>query len=102
VEPFDVAEVIDPQDAEESYVTIAKPAKVIKGNLSLRIDISLTKKAPAQVHKPFAITLEFAQKSRESLHKVEIYLLKQAAEIFVPDMNKRDDVEPAESMSSPF
>jgi hypothetical protein len=48
------------------------------------------------------MTLEFAQKSRESPHKVEIPLLKQAAESFVPGMNKRDDVAAAESMSSPF
>jgi hypothetical protein len=48
------------------------------------------------------MTLEFAQKLRESPHRVEIPLLKQAAEIFVPDMNKRDEIAAAESMSSPF
>jgi hypothetical protein len=58
-------------------------------------------KALTQVQKPFAITLEFVQKSRESPQKIEI-LLKQAAESFVPDMNKRDDVAAAESMSSTF
>jgi hypothetical protein len=79
-----------------------KPIKIIYGNRSLHIDISQTKKAPTQVHKPFAITLEFAQKSRESPHKVEIPLLKQAAESFVPGMSKRYDVTEAESMSSPF
>jgi hypothetical protein len=102
MEPFDVAEVIDPQDTEESSITIVKPTKFIHGNISLHIDISQTKKAPAQVQKPFAKTLEFAQKSRESPHKVEIPLLKQAEESFVPAMNKRDDITSAESMSSPF
>jgi hypothetical protein len=48
------------------------------------------------------MTLEFAQKSRESPHKVYIPLLKQAAESFIPGMNKRDDITEAESMSSPF
>jgi hypothetical protein len=46
--------------------------------------------------------LKFAQKSGESPHKVEIPLLKQADESFVPGMNKRDYVAAAESMSSPF
>jgi hypothetical protein len=102
MEPFDVSEVIDPQEAEEISITIVKTTKVIYGNISIRIYISQTKKAPTQVQKPFAMTLEFAQKSRESPHKVEIPLLKQAAESFVPDMNKRDDIASAESMSSPF
>jgi hypothetical protein len=66
------------------------------------MDISQTKKAPTQAQKPFAMTLEFAQKSRDSPHKVEIPLLKQAAESFVPDMNKRDDIAAAESLSCPF
>jgi hypothetical protein len=79
-----------------------KPTKVIYRNISLRIDISQTKKSPTQFQKPFAVTLEFAQKSRESPHKVEIPLLKQAAENFVPDSNKRYDVVLAESTSSPF
>jgi hypothetical protein len=48
------------------------------------------------------MTLEFAQKSRESPYKVEIPLLKQSAESFVPDMNKRHDFSATESMSSPF
>jgi hypothetical protein len=48
------------------------------------------------------MTLEFAQKSRESPHKVEIPLMKQAADSSVPDMNKRDDIAAAESISSPF
>jgi hypothetical protein len=48
------------------------------------------------------MTLEFAQKSRESPQKVDIILLKQAAESFVPAMNKRDYTTSAESMSSPF
>jgi hypothetical protein len=48
------------------------------------------------------MTLEFVQNSRESAHKVEIPLLKQAAESFVPGTNKRDDVSAAESMYSPF
>jgi hypothetical protein len=48
------------------------------------------------------MTLKFPQKSRESPHKVEIPLLKQAAEIFVPVMNHRDYVAADESMSSPF
>jgi hypothetical protein len=102
IEPFAVTEAIDPQEAEESSITIVKPTKVIYGNISLRIDISQTKKAPTQVQIPFAMTLEFAQKSRESPHKVEIPLLKQATETFVPDMNKRDDIAAAESMYSPF
>jgi hypothetical protein len=38
----------------------------------------------------------------ESPHKVEIPLLKQAAESFVPETNKRDDVAAAERISSPF
>jgi hypothetical protein len=102
MEPFFVAEVIDPQEAEESSITIVKPTKVIYGNISLRIDISQTNKAPTQFQKPFAMILEFAQKSRESPHKVEIPLLKQAAESFLPDMNKRDDIAAAKSMYSPF
>jgi hypothetical protein len=102
MEYFAVAEVIDPQQAEEISITIAKPTKVIYGNISLRIEISQTKKAPTQVQKPFAMTLEFAQKSRESPHKVEIPLLTQAAGSFVPDMNKRDGIAAAESMYSPF
>jgi hypothetical protein len=48
------------------------------------------------------MTLEFAHKSRESPHTVDIHLLKQAAASFVPGTNKRDDVAAAESMSSPF
>jgi hypothetical protein len=48
------------------------------------------------------MTFEFAQNSRESPHKIEIPLLKQAAESFIPGMNNRDDVAAAESMSSPF
>jgi hypothetical protein len=102
MEPFAVAEVIDPREAEESSITIVKPTKVIYEIISLRIDIAQTKKAPPQVHKPFAMTLEFAQKSRESPHRVEIPLLKQSGESFVPEMNKRDDIAAAESMSSPF
>jgi hypothetical protein len=102
MDPFVVAEVIDLQEAEEISITIVKPTKSIYGNISLRIDISQTKKAPTQVQKPFAMTLEFSQKSRESPHKVDIPLLKQAAEIFVPDLNKRDDIAAAESISSPF
>jgi hypothetical protein len=102
MEPFYVAEVIDTQEAEEISITIVKPTKVIYGNISLHIDILHTKKAPAQVQTPFAMTLEFAQNSSESPHKVEIPLLKQAAESFVPGMNKRDDVAAVESMYSPF
>jgi hypothetical protein len=104
MEPFyvAVAEVIDPQEAEESSITILKPTKVIYGNISLRIDKAQTKKAPTQVQKPFAVTSEIAQKLRESPHKVEIPLLKQAAESFIPGMNKIYDVAAAESMSSPF
>jgi hypothetical protein len=79
-----------------------KPTKVIYGNISLRIDTSQTKKAKTQVQKPFTMTLEFAQKSRESTHRVEIHLLKQASESFVPDTNKRDEVAAADSMSSAF
>jgi hypothetical protein len=60
MELFAVADVIDPQEAEESSVTIVKPMKVVYGNISLDIDISQTKKAPTQVQKPFAMTLEFA------------------------------------------
>jgi hypothetical protein len=41
-------------------------------------------------------------KTRESPHKADIPLLKQAAESFVPGMNKRDDATEAENMSSPF
>jgi hypothetical protein len=102
MEQFAVAEVIYPQEAEENSITIVKPTKVIYGNISLRIDIAQTKKDPTQIQKPFAMTLEFAQKSRELPHKVEIPLLKQAAESFVPGVNKRDDVAAAESMSSTF
>jgi hypothetical protein len=87
-----VTEVIDPQEAEGSSITIVKPTKVIYGNISIRIDIAQTKKAPTQVQKPFSMTLEFGQKSRASPHKVDITLLKQAAESFVPEMNKRYDI----------
>jgi hypothetical protein len=48
------------------------------------------------------ITLVFAKKSRESPHKVDISLLKQAAEIFAPGTNKRDFTAAADSMYSPF
>jgi hypothetical protein len=102
MEPFAVAEVFDPQESEEISVTIVKPTKVIYGNISLCSDISQTKKTPTQVHKPFAMTLEFAQKSRESPHTVEIPLMKQAAASFIPGINKSDDIAAAESMSSPF
>jgi hypothetical protein len=95
-----VAEVIDPQEAEESFITIVKPTKFIYGNISIRINIAQTKNAPTQVLKPFAITLEFAQNSRESQQKVEISLLKQAAESFVPGMNKRDDIAAAHLLKS--
>jgi hypothetical protein len=81
MEHFAVTEVIDPQEAEEITITIVKPTKVIYGKISIRIDILHTKKTPAQVHKPFATTLEFAQNSREPPNKVEIPLTKQAAEI---------------------
>jgi hypothetical protein len=97
-----VADVIDPHEAEESSITIVKPAKVIYGNKSLRIDIAQTKKAPTQVQRPCAMTLEFTQKSREFPHKVEISLLKQAAENFVNGINNRDDIAAAKSISSPF
>jgi hypothetical protein len=69
-----VAEVIDPQEAEERSITIVKPSPVIYGNISLRIDISQTKKAPTQVHKSFVMTLEFAQKARESPHTMLRFL----------------------------
>jgi hypothetical protein len=61
MKPFAVKEVIDPQEAEESCITIVKPKKVIYGNISPRIDISQTKKAPAQVQKPFAMNLHKSQ-----------------------------------------
>jgi hypothetical protein len=102
MEPFAMAEIIDPQEAEESSINIVKPTKVIYGNIRLHIDISQTRKAQTQVQKLFTMTLEFAQKSRESPHKVDIPLLKQTAESFIPDMNTRDGVAAAESMSSPF
>jgi hypothetical protein len=102
MKPLSVAEVIDPQDAEESYITIFKPTKVIYINISLRIDIEQTKKAPPQVHKPFAMTFEFAQKSREPPQKVEIPLLEQATDNFVPGTNNRDGIAAAESMTSSF
>jgi hypothetical protein len=60
VEHFAVQEVIDPQEAEESSITIVKPTKVIYGNISLHIDIAQIKKIPAQVQKSFVMTLEFA------------------------------------------
>jgi hypothetical protein len=99
---FSVAEVIDPREAEEISITIVKPTKVIYVNISLHIYISQTKKPPTKFQKPFAMTLEFAQKSRESPHRVEIPLLKQAAESFVPDTHKRDAIAEAESISSHF
>jgi hypothetical protein len=102
MEQFAVVDVIDPQEAEEIFITIVKPTKVIYGNLSLRIDIVQTNKAPTQIQKPFVMTLEFAQKSRESPHKVDNPLMKQAAENFIPGTNKRDEVAAAESMYSPF
>jgi hypothetical protein len=64
MEPLSLAEVIDPQEAEETSIAIVKPTKVVYGNTSHCIDISQTKKAPTQVQKPFAMTLEFAQNSR--------------------------------------
>jgi hypothetical protein len=89
---FVVTEVIDPQEEEESSITIVKATKVIFRSTSIRIDIAQTKKSPTQVQKPFAMTLEFAQKSRESPHNVDIPLLKQSAESSVPDINKIGDV----------
>jgi hypothetical protein len=62
MEHFAVADNIDPQEAEESSITIVKPTKVIYVNTSLHIDITKIKKVPAQVQKPFAMTLEFAPK----------------------------------------
>jgi hypothetical protein len=38
----------------------------------------------------------------ESPHKVEIPLLKQAADMFVPGMNKRYSVAAVQSMTSTF
>jgi hypothetical protein len=102
MEHFGGADVIDHQEAEEISITIVRPTKSIYGNISLQIDIAKSNKSPTQVQKPFTMTLEFAQKSRESPHKVDIPLLKQSAENLVPSMNKRDDIEAAESMSSPF
>jgi hypothetical protein len=70
MEPY-AEEVIGRQEAEESSATIVEPIKdIIYENRSLLIDISQTKKVPTQVHKPCAMILEFAQKSRESPHKV--------------------------------
>jgi hypothetical protein len=48
------------------------------------------------------MTLEFGQKSMESPHRGDIPLLKQAAESFVPEINKRDNIAEAVSMYSPF
>jgi hypothetical protein len=64
MERFALTEVIDPQEEEEISINIVKPTKVIYENrsISLRIDISQTKKPSTQVQKPFATTLEFAQK----------------------------------------
>jgi hypothetical protein len=90
MEHFAVADVIDHQEAEEIAITIVKPTKAIYGNISLQIDIAKSKKAPTQVQQPCTMTLEFAQKPRESPHKVDSPLLKKAAESFVPSMNKRD------------
>jgi hypothetical protein len=45
MEPFSVAEVIDPQEAGEISLTIVKPTKVIYRSISLQIDITQTKKA---------------------------------------------------------
>jgi hypothetical protein len=102
MEPFAMAEVIDPQEAEDSSITIVKPTKFIYGSIIIRIDIAKTNKAPTQIQKPFAMTLEFAQKSRESQHNIEILQLKQAAESFVSGMNKRDGIAEDESISSTF
>jgi hypothetical protein len=102
MEHFVVEKVIDIQEAEERSINIVKPIKVIYRNMSLCIDIAQTKKAPTKVQKPFVMSLEFAQKSRESPQKVEIPQLKQAEESFIPRMNKRDDVAADECMSSPF
>jgi hypothetical protein len=35
MEPFAVANIIDPQEAEENTITIVKPSKVIYGHISL-------------------------------------------------------------------
>jgi hypothetical protein len=56
MKPFDVAEAIDPQKAEENSITIVKPTKVIYGNISLHINIAQIKKTPTQAQKPFAVT----------------------------------------------
>jgi hypothetical protein len=48
------------------------------------------------------MTLDVAQKSRKSSHKVELPLPKQAAESFIPGMNERDDFSAAERVSSSF
>jgi hypothetical protein len=52
MDPFDVEEVIDPREAEESSITILKPTKVIYGNIGLRIDISQTNKAQTNFRNP--------------------------------------------------
>jgi hypothetical protein len=70
MEPFDVAAVTDPQEAEESSVNIVKPTEFIYGNINICIDTSQTNKAPTQVQKPLAMTLDFAQKSMEPPHEV--------------------------------
>jgi hypothetical protein len=80
---------------QKKAITIMKPIKFIYGNVSLCIDIAQNKKVPTQVQKPFALTLEFAQNSRQSPNKVDIPLLKQVAKSFVPDTNKRYDVAAA-------
>jgi hypothetical protein len=48
------------------------------------------------------MTLEFAQKSRELPNKVEIRLMKEAGNRFIPGMNKRYEIAAAKKISSPY
>jgi hypothetical protein len=101
MEPFLWQRLLIPKRQKKAHLLFLNQQKSYVETL-VCIGISQIKKAPAQVHKPFAMTLKCVQKSRESPHKVDIPLLKEAAESFVPGIKKRDDFASAESMYSPF
>jgi hypothetical protein len=75
-------EAIDAQDTEESSISIVIAKQFICGYIRLCIDIAQSKKAPSQVQKAFAITLELTQNSMTSPNKVDIPLLKEVVESF--------------------
>jgi hypothetical protein len=103
MEYFAVAEFIDPQDAEESSISIVKPTKVIysTGTQVSALTYHKSRRPQPKFRNPLW-WLWSLYKSQGNHHTVEISLPKQNADIFIPGMNTRDNFAAAESMSSPF